>query len=93
LHAIHRQHVHPCLSPQVTVPEHAHQSGQIRTGCCTFPLYRPACSARLPNERLTSKNLQELCRGVPQENPALGPALQRGITRSSGSCGVSHGRR
>ena len=34
------------LSPQVTVPERAHQSVQIRTGCCTFPLYRSALSAR-----------------------------------------------
>ena len=48
LHAIHRQHVHPCLSSQVTVPERAHQSGQVRTGCGTFLLYGPACPVRLP---------------------------------------------
>jgi hypothetical protein len=39
LHAISRQAVHQRLSSQVTVPERAHQSGQVRTGCCTFPLY------------------------------------------------------
>jgi hypothetical protein len=33
------QHVHPCVSVQVIVPECACQSGQIRTGCCTFLLY------------------------------------------------------
>jgi len=47
LHAIHRQRVHQRLSPQVTVPERAHQSGQIRTGCCTFLLYRSARSVGL----------------------------------------------
>jgi len=39
LHAISRQAIHPCLSLQVTVPERACQSAEIRTGCCTFPLY------------------------------------------------------
>jgi hypothetical protein len=75
LHAIHRQHVHQRLPPQVTVPERAGQSGQIRTGCCTFPLYRPARPARLPNERLTSKNLQEI---LPQRFPReTSPGLSR----------------
>jgi hypothetical protein len=64
LHAISRQHVHPCLSSQVTVPERAHQSGQVRTGCCTFALYRSARPTRPPNERLTSQNLQKLYRGA-----------------------------
>jgi hypothetical protein len=40
LHAISRQHVHRSPSVQVTVPGRAHQSGQIRTGCCTFMLDR-----------------------------------------------------
>jgi hypothetical protein len=39
LHAISRQRVHHSTPVQVTVPGRAHQSGQIRTGCCTFPLY------------------------------------------------------
>jgi hypothetical protein len=39
LHAISRQAVHQHLSSQVTVPERARLSGQVRTGCCTFPLY------------------------------------------------------
>ena len=38
LHAISRQHVHRSTSVQVTVPKRAHQSGQVRTGCCTFLL-------------------------------------------------------
>ena len=33
---------------------------------CTSMLYQPACPARLPNERLTSQNFQELCCGVPR---------------------------
>jgi len=64
LHAISRQHVHRCLSSQVTVPERAHRSGQVRTGCCTFALYQSARPTRPPNERLTSQNLQELYRGA-----------------------------
>jgi hypothetical protein len=48
LHAISRQHVHQCLSSQVTVPERAHQSGQVCTGCGTFLLYGPVCPVRLP---------------------------------------------
>ena len=63
-HAIHRQHVHQRLSPQVTVPERVCQSGQIRTGCCTFPLYHSAWPIRLPMRTLTSHNLQELYRGA-----------------------------
>jgi hypothetical protein len=43
LHAISRQHVHRSTSAQVTVPGSAHPSRQVRTGCCTFLLYRPAC--------------------------------------------------
>jgi hypothetical protein len=38
LHAISRQHVHPCLSPQVTVPERTSGSASVRGGCCTFLL-------------------------------------------------------
>jgi hypothetical protein len=67
LHAISRQHVHPCLSSQVTVPERAHQSGQVRTGCCTFALYRSARRTRPPNERLTSQNLQNSTAALPGE--------------------------
>jgi hypothetical protein len=40
LHAISRQHVHRSPSVQVTVPRRTLASAQIRTGCCTFPLYR-----------------------------------------------------
>jgi len=46
LHAISRQHVHRRPSVQVTVPGRAHQSGQIRTGCCTFMLDRFGSPAR-----------------------------------------------
>jgi len=47
LHAISRQYVHRSTSVQVTVPERAYQSSQIRNGC-TFPLYRSARPTRLP---------------------------------------------
>ena len=56
------------LSSQVTVLERAHQSRQVRTGCCTFALYRSAWPTRPPNERLTSQNLQELYRGASQRD-------------------------
>jgi hypothetical protein len=49
LHAISRQHVHPRLSPQVTVPERTPGSAGVRTGCCTFLLYSPAGPERLRN--------------------------------------------
>ncbi len=48
LHAISRQHVHRGTSVQVTVPGSTRPSRQVRTGCGTFLLYRPACPARLP---------------------------------------------
>jgi len=48
LHAISRQHVHRRTSAQVTVPGSTRPSRQVHTGCGTFPLYRPACLARLP---------------------------------------------
>jgi hypothetical protein len=48
LHAISRQHVHRSTSAQVTVPGSARPSRQVRTGCCTFLLYRPARPVRLP---------------------------------------------
>jgi hypothetical protein len=48
LHAISRQHVHRSTSVQVTVPGSARPSRQVRTGCGTFLLYRPACPVRLP---------------------------------------------
>ena len=41
LHAIHRQHVHPRSSPQVTVPGGPYESARVRTGCGTFLLYSP----------------------------------------------------
>ena len=47
LHAISRQHVHRSTSVQVTVPGSARPSRQVRTGCGTFLLYRPACPIRL----------------------------------------------
>ena len=48
LHAISRQHVRRSTSVQVTVPGSARPSRQVRTGCGTFLLYRPACPVRLP---------------------------------------------
>jgi hypothetical protein len=48
LHAITRQHVHPCLSLQVTVLERLPRSASIRTGCGTFLLYRSPRPAELP---------------------------------------------
>jgi hypothetical protein len=39
LHAISRQDIHRSPSPQVTVPERARESVQVRTGCGTFLLY------------------------------------------------------
>jgi hypothetical protein len=41
LHAISRQHIRRSPSVQVTVPERVGRSGQVRTGCRTFPLYEP----------------------------------------------------
>jgi hypothetical protein len=46
LHAIHWQAVHRSTSVQVTVPERADQSAQIRTGCCIFPLYESSSRRR-----------------------------------------------
>ena len=40
-----RQHVHRCLSPQLTVLGRASASARIRACCCTFPLYSPGRSA------------------------------------------------
>jgi hypothetical protein len=48
LHAISRQHVHPCLSPQVTVPERTSGSASVRGGCCTFLLYPFALASSQP---------------------------------------------
>src|SRR5215468_930111 len=72
LPAISRQHVHRSTSVQVTVPRRAHQSGQIRTGCCTFMLGR--FEAR-PAQIDTSKPLEVLLGG-----PAglCRPSLRRG---------------
>jgi hypothetical protein len=47
LHAISRQHVHRCLSPQVTVPQRAPASAGVRAGCCTLLLYPPTRSIPL----------------------------------------------
>ena len=77
LHAISRQHVHRSTSVQVAVPERAHQSGQVRTGCCTFPLYRSAWPVKLPNERLTSQK-------PPQNSTAMPPGNQ--ASRLRGMC-------
>jgi hypothetical protein len=40
LHAIWRQHVHPCLSVQVTVLPRPRKSARVRVSCCTSVLYR-----------------------------------------------------
>ena len=44
LHAISRQHVHPRLSPQVTVPQRPPATARVPARCGTFLLYfrRPA---------------------------------------------------
>ena len=47
LHAISRQHVHRSTSVQVTVPGSTRPSRQVRTGCCTFPLYSSARPVKL----------------------------------------------
>ena len=73
LHAISRQHIRSRPSPQVTVPGSARPSRQVRTGCCTFALYRPACPVRPPNERLTSQNHQKT---LPRRFPGK-PASDR----------------
>ncbi len=70
LHAISRQHVHPCLSPQVTVPQRAPGSAGVRAGCCTFLLY---FSAVLPGrstatQRRCSTPARQRC---PHQRPRM----------------------
>jgi hypothetical protein len=50
LHAITRQHVHPCVSLQVTVLPRLRKSARVRSSCGTFLLY---CCHTRPTGQVT----------------------------------------
>ena len=69
-----------CRSPS---QRSARPSRQVRTGCGTFLLYRPACPVRLPDERLTSQNLRSLPR-CPRKETSI-RSRQMGAANTGGS--------
>jgi hypothetical protein len=85
LHAISRQHVHPRLSPQVTVPQRPPATARVPARCGTFLLYSPASPQQPsyvaglsrctpPGSRHLLAEVSELIQGQQRHPRCPGPA-------------------
>ena len=72
LHAISRRPIHRSTSVQVTVPQRALQSAQVRVSCGTFVLYSPPIRKRPQTLRTPV---------VPPVTPAAGPVFVLALRR------------